>query len=51
MAYAELRIVLAKILWNFDLELVDMAEDWVSKQRIYLIWQKVPLMVRCRQRV
>ncbi|KAI8302091.1 Cytochrome P450 monooxygenase alt3 [Colletotrichum sp. SAR11_240] len=51
MAYAELRIVLAKILWNFDLELVDMAEDWVSKQKIYLIWQKVPLMVRCRQRV
>ncbi|KAF9870881.1 hypothetical protein CkaCkLH20_11553 [Colletotrichum karsti] len=51
MAYAELRIVLAKLLWNFDLELVDSSEDWVRQQKIYLIWQKVPLMAKCRPRL
>ncbi|TDZ54052.1 Cytochrome P450 monooxygenase alt3 [Colletotrichum trifolii] len=44
MAYAELRIVVTKLLWNFDLELVDRSEEWVNKQKIYLIWQKEPLM-------
>ncbi|OLN85229.1 putative sterigmatocystin biosynthesis P450 monooxygenase stcF-like protein 1 [Colletotrichum chlorophyti] len=50
MAYAELRIVLTKLLWNFDIELMDESKGWTSKQKIYLIWQKVPLMVRCHSR-
>ncbi|TEA14667.1 Cytochrome P450 monooxygenase alt3 [Colletotrichum sidae] len=44
MAYAELRIVVTKLLWNFNLELVDRSEEWVNKQKVYLIWQKEPLM-------
>lgn len=50
MAYAELRIVLAKLFWNFDLELVGNSEDWVEQQKVYLIWQKVPLMAKCHER-
>ncbi|KAF6824932.1 l-ascorbate oxidase [Colletotrichum musicola] len=50
MAYAELRIVLAKLFWNFDLELVGNSNDWVEQQKVYLIWQKVPLMVKCHKR-
>ncbi|KXH53894.1 cytochrome P-450 [Colletotrichum salicis] len=50
MAYAELRIILAKLIWNFDLELMDESKQWTSRQRIYLIWQKVPLLVRCKDR-
>ncbi|KAL0942080.1 l-ascorbate oxidase [Colletotrichum truncatum] len=50
MAYAELRIVMAKLLWEFDLELIDGSQDWMDEQKVYLIWQKVPLLVRCRSR-
>ncbi|KAK1633225.1 hypothetical protein BDP81DRAFT_434459 [Colletotrichum phormii] len=50
MAYAELRIILAKLVWNFDLELMDESKEWTSRQRIYIIWQKVPLLVRCKDR-
>ncbi|OJJ85332.1 cytochrome P450 [Aspergillus glaucus CBS 516.65] len=43
MAYAEMRVILAKLLWNFDMELRDECRDW-SNQLSYSLWQKTPLM-------
>ncbi|KFX86931.1 hypothetical protein O988_09454, partial [Pseudogymnoascus sp. VKM F-3808] len=28
LAYAEMRLILARLLWNFDLKLVDDSKDW-----------------------
>ncbi|EFQ25384.1 cytochrome P450 [Colletotrichum graminicola] len=45
LAYFEMRIVMAKLLWNFDLELAEDSEEWMETQKIYTIWEKGPLNV------
>lgn len=50
MAYAEIRLTLAKLLWNFDIELVEDDDRWFTEQKVYLIWEKTPLMVKFRSR-
>lgn len=50
LAWAELRITMAKLLWNFDFELTSPDEDWWNKQRTYLIWERLPLMVNLKPR-
>ncbi|KAA6416221.1 MAG: Cytochrome E- group I [Lasallia pustulata] len=49
LGYAEIRLVLSKLLWNFDLELCDESRNWVH-QEVYIIWDKPALMVRLRDR-
>lgn len=47
LALAEMRIILARILFNFDLELVgsDM-KDWIERMPAFTFWEKTPLMVK-----
>ncbi|KAF6827677.1 Versicolorin B desaturase 1 [Colletotrichum plurivorum] len=45
LAWLELRLMLAKTLWHYDLELCAGMEHWVE-QKAYLTWEKGPLMVR-----
>jgi len=40
-----MRLVLARMLWNFDLKIAEDSVDWMSKQRIYNLWEKGPLNV------
>ncbi|KAB8302765.1 hypothetical protein EYC80_006112 [Monilinia laxa] len=49
LAYAEMRLIMTRILWNFDLELCDGMDQW-SQQRIYALWEKGPLMVKVHPR-
>jgi hypothetical protein len=49
LAYAEIRSVLARILWNFDLELEDDSRDWIV-QKEYVFWDKPALWVRLSHR-
>ena len=46
MAYAEMRIILAKVLFAFDLELVEKERDWMGEQRVFTLWDKGALMVK-----
>jgi hypothetical protein len=48
LAYAETRLILAKILFAYDLELVDKERDWIGEQKVYGLWTKGPLMVRVK---
>lgn len=48
LAHSESRLILSKVLYNFDLELVQGQDDWL-KQRIYLVWEKGPLYVKFHQ--
>ena len=52
LAWAEMKLVLAKVLWNFDLELSEkmMEGDW-SDQKVYLLNQKMPMYVKMIPRV
>jgi hypothetical protein len=43
-----MRIVLARLLWNFNLEkLAPSCEDWAN-QEIYLFWNKSELLVQLK---
>jgi len=44
LAYAEMRLILARIIWNFDLKLADDNHNWTD-QHIYTFWEKGPLNV------
>ncbi|KAJ5499291.1 Cytochrome P450 [Penicillium expansum] len=44
LAYSEMRLILALIIFNFDMEIADEARDWI-KQRNFLMWEKGPLKV------
>ena len=43
-----MRLILAKVLWNFDLELAPGSDGWVERQKVYGLWEKGPLMVKVR---
>lgn len=47
MAYHEMRLIITKVLFNFDLELCPESDGWI-KQDAYILWQKSPLMVRLK---
>ncbi|KAK1712421.1 cytochrome P450 [Colletotrichum lupini] len=44
-AYPEMRLIIASLLYNFDLELADPNFDWLD-QKSYGIWDKHPLWVK-----
>lgn len=45
LAYAEMRLILAHVLWNFDMELSAESENWAD-QKIFSLWEKGPLYVK-----
>lgn len=47
MAMHEMRLLLATILFKFNLELCDESRDWAN-QKSYALWIKTPLLVRAR---
>jgi cytochrome P450 len=49
LAYNEMRLILARVLWNFDLELCDQSQEWY-KQKSYILWEKPPLICKLKQR-
>ncbi|KAM0292742.1 hypothetical protein HYE67_011444 [Fusarium culmorum] len=51
LAYAEMRLVVSRLLWAFDLELEQGQDDWVKKQRTFVVYEKSPLMVKLKPRL
>ena len=48
LAYAEMRIILAKLVWNFDMELCEESQDWAKAIKVFMILQRGPLLVRLK---
>ena len=46
LARAEMRLILAKLLWRFDMELVEGRGNWMEGQKVFGFWAKPPLMCR-----
>jgi len=42
-----MRLVLASVLFSFDLKLCEEAKDWAN-QKSYFFWKKGPLMVKLK---
>ncbi|KAF4845773.1 Cytochrome P450 monooxygenase hmp1 [Colletotrichum siamense] len=45
LAYAEMRYILARFLWRFDVEMTDQSRDWMDDQKAYLVWDKPGLFL------
>ncbi|KAI9686690.1 MAG: hypothetical protein M1820_010577 [Bogoriella megaspora] len=50
LAYHEMRLIEAKLLFNFDLHLEKESENWAD-QDTYILWEKHPLMVTASQAI
>ncbi|KAJ5588206.1 benzoate 4-monooxygenase cytochrome P450 [Penicillium hordei] len=48
LAHAELRIILAKMVWSFDLELEEKSQDWLSRCKVMRLWVKPELAVKLK---
>jgi len=48
LAYAEMGMILTRILWNFDVELEEGMGGWIERLKAFALWEKDPLMVRLR---
>lgn len=46
IARAEMRLLLAKLIWRFDLELEGWREGWMTGQKVQGFWQKGRLICR-----
>lgn len=44
LAYAEMRLILARIIFHFDLKLADSTR-WIERQREFGLWDRIPLNV------
>ncbi|KIX06852.1 uncharacterized protein Z518_04828 [Rhinocladiella mackenziei CBS 650.93] len=52
LAYGELRSILAKLLWTFDLELSPQSDNdkWITTQQTFMLWEKPSLYVNITPR-
>jgi len=46
LAWAELRLILARLVWKFDLLRQPGNEGWAENMRGYTLWDKTPLMTK-----
>ncbi len=49
LAYNEMRLILAKVLWSIDLELCEESRDW-NEQKAFTLWEKPQLWCRLKVR-
>lgn len=49
LAWAEMRMILVRLTWHFDFEMLDESKDW-EKQKVYTLWTKPSLMVKLKDR-
>jgi hypothetical protein len=46
-AYHEMRVLAARVLYHFDIELCPGSENWMD-QHVYTLWEKKPLMCKVK---
>jgi len=46
---AEIRAIMARLVWNFDMELEQQFLNWVQK-KVQTLWDKPPLIESLRRR-
>jgi cytochrome P450 len=46
LAYAEMRLVLARLIYAFDIQLADPRDVWDwGRQKTFIFWEKEPLEI------
>lgn len=50
LAVNELRVIISRVLYRFDYEVVAGQDDWHMKQKNFIVWEKGPLMINFKPR-
>ncbi|KAI0861523.1 benzoate 4-monooxygenase cytochrome P450 [Xylaria cubensis] len=50
LAWLSLRTISVKLIWVYDLELVNSSMDWHQESQMHTLWRKPDLFVRARNR-
>ncbi|KAF5024600.1 hypothetical protein F66182_3363 [Fusarium sp. NRRL 66182] len=50
LAYAEIRLIAARLMYEFDHELLPGQEQWHHLQRVFVVWEKGPLYIKMKKR-
>ncbi len=51
LAWAELRLILARLVWAFDIEATEAGKRvWWKDQRTWMLWEKLPFEISLRAR-
>ncbi|KAI5863432.1 putative cytochrome P450 [Durotheca rogersii] len=45
LAYAEMRVILARLVYDFDMKLSEESTDWIKRQKVFALWDRIPLYV------
>ncbi|KAI2643132.1 putative cytochrome P450 monooxygenase [Xylaria nigripes] len=48
LAYAEMRLILAKVIYNFDISIDDSSRYWLRDQKVFELWDKPPLNIHLK---
>jgi hypothetical protein len=43
-----MRLILAWLLFNLDLELDDKSKNWAHELKVFSVWEKKPLLVNLK---
>lgn len=46
----EMNLLMAKIFWTYDLELVNKEVNWLKDGKVHVLWWKPKLFVRFHKR-
>lgn len=49
-AYMEINLILARMLWAYNLKLVHPDMQWEGQSKIYILWRKPELLVEFHRR-
>jgi hypothetical protein len=50
LAYVEMRLILARLVFQLDMEIMDESRHWLKELKPYNLWYKAPLYVRIKAR-
>ncbi|PTB64949.1 cytochrome P450 [Trichoderma citrinoviride] len=50
LAYLEMRLILARMVWNFDIKLAEESVGWDTRSKVYMLWEKGPIYVYLTRR-
>jgi hypothetical protein len=45
LAYAGMRLILARIVFEFDMKLGEGSDNWIGRQKTFPLWDRLPLNV------
>ncbi|KAF2102973.1 cytochrome P450 [Rhizodiscina lignyota] len=50
LAYAEMHLIIARLVWNFDIRLAQGSDDWDQRSNVLLLWEKPGLYISLEPR-